>query len=279
MAIISKMDKSNISTVLAILASAASVAAHGHVKNLVINGVYYETYDSTSFPYQENPPIVVGWTIDQLDNGPVYPDSYSEPDIICHRQATPAQGHVEVSAGDVITLQWTGWPDSHYGPILDYLANCYGPCEDVDKTELEFFKIDGIGLIEKGEQGRPGKFADDVLVENGYTWNVKIPENIQAGNYVLRHEIIALHNAIDENGAQNYPQCFNLKITSDGEDSPNGYLGTELYDANDPGILVNVYAGSGDYEVPGPTIIEGGITSVRQEPSSAYSTGKCTTRS
>ncbi|CEI69629.1 hypothetical protein FVEN_g7139 [Fusarium venenatum] len=260
---------------LTLLLPAIIVSAHGHVDEIIVNGVSYQGYGSTDFPYMQDPPVVAGWTIEQADNGFVSPDKYDDPDIICHRDATPAKGHIELAAGEILTLRWSGWPDNHNGPVLNYLANCKGPCESVDKTELEFFKIDGLGLL---EQGTPGRYADSVLKDNGDRWNVRIPENIAPGNYVLRHEIIALHNALDKGGAQNYPQCFNLKITGDGSDSPSGYLGTELYDAEDPGILVNVYSSSVDYEVPGPTICEGGVSSVEQKPSEATTTAKCTTR-
>lgn len=275
MTFLSKMNPFTASLWLTLLVPAVTVSAHGHVNEIIVNGVAYQGYGSTDFPYMENPPVIAGWTISQKDNGFVSPDQYSEPDIICHRDATPAKGHVEVEAGDTLTLRWSGWPENHSGPILNYLANCNGPCESVDKTELEFFKIDGLGLL---EQGTPGKYADSVLQDNGDSWNVRIPENIASGNYVLRHEIIALHNALEQGGAQNYPQCFNLRITGDGSDTPAGYLGTELYDAEDSGILVNIYTSSVDYEVPGPTIVEGGVSSVDQEPSQATTTVKCTTR-
>uniref|UniRef100_A0A0D2XV13 lytic cellulose monooxygenase (C4-dehydrogenating) n=1 Tax=Fusarium oxysporum (strain Fo5176) TaxID=660025 RepID=A0A0D2XV13_FUSOF len=221
---------------LALLLPAITVSAHGHVDEIIINGVSYQGYGSTDFPYMENPPVVAGWILKK--------------------------------------------PRSKFLKFLDLLPNfdsssSRGPCERVDKTELEFFKIDGLGQL---EQGTPGRYADSVLQENGDRWNVRIPENIASGNYVLRHEIIALHNALERGGAQNYPQCFNLRITGDGSDSPSGYLGTELYDVEDPGILVNVYSSSVDYEVPGPTIVEGGVSSVEQSPSRATTTAKCTTR-
>ncbi|KAH6893289.1 glycoside hydrolase [Thelonectria olida] len=268
------MTFTKISTLVAVLASCSSVTAHGHVQNLVINGVWYQGYDSVNFPYQRNPPTVAGWTIEQKDNGFVSPHAYYEPDIICHRDAVPAKGHVEVAAGDTITIQWSEWPDNHHGPILDYLANCHGPCEEVDKTTLEFFKIDALGVVDRG---RPGTYADDILIDNGYAWNVRIPENIAEGNYILRHEIIALHNAIEKFGAQNYPQCFNLKITGEGSDHPEGVNGMSLYDPEDEGLYINIYSNPADYKVPGPPIIEGGVTSVKQEPSSATRTASATT--
>ncbi|KAM0357304.1 hypothetical protein ACHAP4_006110 [Fusarium culmorum] len=252
------INSSKASFWLTLLLPALGISAHGHVDEIIVNGVSYQGYGSTDFPYMQDPPVVAGWTIEQADNGFVSPDKYDDPDIICHRDATPAKGHIELAAGDTLTLRWSGWPENHSGPILNYLANCNGPCERVDKTKLEY--------------------ADKVLQDNGDRWNVRIPKNIAPGNYVLRHEIIALHNALDKGGAQNYPQCFNLKITGDGSDSPSGYLGTELYDAADPGILVNVYSSSVDYEVPGPTICEGGVSSVEQKPSEATTTAKCTTR-
>jgi hypothetical protein len=86
-------------------------------------------------------------------------------------------------------------------------------------------------------------------------WSVTVPESLAPGQYVLRHEIIALHSAGDTNGAQNYPQCFNLEVTGSGTASPEGVLGTALYTPEDAGIKVGIYSPLGDsYEVPGPAV-------------------------
>lgn len=249
---------------LTALTYAVTATAHGHISNVVINGISYPGYDSPSYYGNPNAPNVFGWTISQQDNGFVSPDAFSSPDIICHREAVPARSHVQLAAGDTLTLQWTPWPDSHHGPVLDYLANCNGPCESVDKTTLEFFKIDGVGII---TQGNPGTYADDVLISKNNTWEVRIPATLAAGNYVLRHEIIALHGAGSANGAQAYPQCFNLKVTGSGTLKPPGVRGTALYKATDPGILVNIYTSSVNYIVPGPSLISGVPSSVAQSPS------------
>jgi hypothetical protein len=47
-------------------------------------------------------------------------------------------------------------------------------------------------------------------VENGFSWNVKVPSSLAPGSYVLRHEIIGLHSAGNPNGAQNYPQVSTI---------------------------------------------------------------------
>jgi hypothetical protein len=140
----------------------------------------------------------------------------------------------------------------------DYLANCNGDCTTVDKTTLEFFKIDGVGLVD--DTTIPGSWASDTLIANNNSWTVTIPSDIAPGNYVLRHEIIALHSAGSVDGAQNYPQCVNLEVTGSGTATPAGVLGTALYTETDPGIEINIYQSLSTYIVPGPTLYSGAIS-------------------
>lgn len=80
-----------------------------------------------------------------------------------------------------------------------------------------------------------------------------IPSALKAGNYVFRNEIIALHNGGTANGAQNYPQCYNVKVTGSGSSSlPAGTAGTALYTAKD--LIFNIYDTVSSYTVPGPAL-------------------------
>jgi lytic cellulose monooxygenase (C1-hydroxylating) len=252
----------------AALIFAATAAGHGHVANVVVNGVYYQGYGSDTFPYMSNPPKVAGWTINQPDNGFVSPDSFGASNIICHNDARPGAGHIGVKPGDRVSLQWNTWPESHKGPVIDYLAACNGDCESVDKSSLNFFKIDGPGYIS-------GTWASDVLIKNNNTWLVEIP-SVKPGNYVLRHEIIALHAAGSQNGAQAYPMCINLAISGSGSASPAGVKGTALYKATDAGILFDIYKTPLSYPVPGPTLMAGVPVSVAQSSSRATATATAT---
>ncbi|KAJ5110412.1 Endoglucanase-4, partial [Penicillium argentinense] len=245
-------------------------AGHGHISNIVINGISYEGWDINSYPYMSDPPIVVAWGTPNTANGFITPSNYGTDDIICHLNATNAKGHAVVAAGDKISLQWTTWPDSHHGPVITYLANCGDSCETVDKTTLKFFKIDGVGLVD--DTTVPGTWGDDQLIANNNSWMVEIPPTIAPGNYVMRHELIALHSAGTEDGAQNYPQCFNLQVTGSGSDEPSGVLGTVLYSSTDPGILVNIYASLSTYVVPGPTLYSGAV-SITQSSSAITASG------
>lgn len=205
------------------------------------------------------------------DLGFVLPDQYGGPDIICHRNASPASLSAKVEAGGTVELQWTVWPESHHGPVIDYLANCHGSCSDVDKTSLKFNKIDEAGLINNSTTPyTAGRYASDKLIADGNKWTVTIPSYVAPGNYVLRHEIIALHSAYDPNGAQNYPQCINLEVTGKGTDDLSfGTLGESLYTADEPGILTKIYQDI-DYIIPGPPLYKPGqadSSSTPTEPS------------
>ena len=213
-----------------------------------------ETKDNPSFAYENPPPSVPGWTASNLDNGFVSPSAYGSADIICHKSATPGKAYVSVKAGDSVKIQWTPlWPVGHKGPVLDYLAECPGDCTTVDKTALKFVKIAQGGLIDGSTN--PGTYATDTIVKNNSTWTVAIPAALKPGNYVLRHEIIGLHVAGSSDGAQNYPQCINLKVSGSGTVAISGGVpATAFYKATDPGILFDIYRTVTSYVIPGPAV-------------------------
>jgi hypothetical protein len=248
-----KMSVSKIAGL--VLASASMVAGHGYVSGAVVDGTYYTGFLVNTYNYMSSVPDNIGWAEKATDNGFVDGSSYSSSDIICHKDATPGAISAEVKAGGSVELQWTEWPESHHGPVITYMANCNGDCSSVDKTTLEFFKIDEGGLID--DSSVPGKWASDELIAANNSRTVTIPSAIASGNYVLRHEIIGLHSAGNSNGAQNYPQCLNLKVTGGGSDKPSGTLGTALYKNTDPGILVNIYTSMSSYTIPGPALYTG----------------------
>ncbi|KAE8413630.1 glycoside hydrolase [Aspergillus pseudocaelatus] len=247
------MAMSKIMSLTGLLASASLVAGHGYVSGVVIDGQYYGGYLVDKYSYSDNPPETIGWSTTATDLGFVDGTGYQSPDIICHKEGKPGALSAEVAAGGEIELQWTEWPESHHGPVLNYLAPCGGDCSAVDKASLEFFKIEAQGLIDGSSP--PGHWATDDLISNNNSWTVTIPASVQEGNYVLRHEIIGLHSAGQKDGAQNYPQCINIKVTGGGDATPAGTAGEALYKDTDPGILFDIYSDLSDgYPIPGPEV-------------------------
>ncbi|KAF5964570.1 murein transglycosylase [Fusarium bulbicola] len=237
--------------VAATLAGAfASVAlAHGTVTGIKVDGTYQAGYDLSSYYKAQQGgeiPTIAAWSAENLDNGFVPPSDYGTSDIACHKKAAPGKTSMSVKAGGTVEFQWSAWPESHIGPVLTYVAKCSGKCTSADPATLKWVKIDAAGL--------DGTWAAADLIKNNNTWTTTVPETLAAGSYVFRHEIIALHGAGSKDGAQNYPQCFNIDITGSGTDNPEGTLTTELYTDSEPGILFDPYKGSTTYEIPGPAL-------------------------
>lgn len=276
-------------TLLLAATSLHKAAAHSHIDYVLVNGISYPGF----IPQlgSQNPADVVGWSTTATDDGFVPPSNYTTPDIICHRNGAPPRAHVPVAPGDRIHFQWNGWPESHDGPVQTYLAPCYGApaatnttnttssssssssadgCASVDKNSLSFVKIDDSAPVFFNETGGPpGFWATEVLIASNNSWLVEVPAGLAPGPYVLRHEIIALHYANRTNGAQNYPQCFNIWVTAAGavnatskkgptglvrEEGWEGVLATDMYHANDSGILIDIYQNLTTYKIPGPTL-------------------------
>jgi len=237
-------------TALSAALFAVAANAHGHVKSIISGGTTYVG----GLPHGA-PADAVGWAAGNQDNGFVEPNSFGSADIICHKGATPPSNSVSVAAGSTITLQWDTWPESHKGPVIEYIASCGGDCSSVNKASLSWVKISEAGLL---SGSAPGNWAADELISNGFEWDVTIPANLAPGGYVLRHEIIALHSGGNPNGAQAYPQCINLEVTGSGSATPSGGVaGTSLYTATDPGILFNLYTPFDSYPIPGPSVWSG----------------------
>ncbi|KAF2640546.1 hypothetical protein P280DRAFT_469301 [Massarina eburnea CBS 473.64] len=231
-------------------ALATSVSAHGLLSKITVDGTEYEAYNP-SFQYQDPAPEVIEWSCPECqDNGYVDPTMYTDvTKIACHKDATAGAKVASVKAGGSIDIQWTTWPESHKGPVLDYLAKV----DDATATEsgdLQFFKIDQKGYTDS-------TWASDELLSNNLTWTVTVPSDIASGQYVLRHEIIALHSAGQEDGAQNYPKCINIEVTDGGSTSPSGETADKFYTPSDAGLLVNIYSGDlSGYEIPGPALYD-----------------------
>ncbi|KAI1262406.1 glycosyl hydrolase family 61-domain-containing protein [Xylariaceae sp. FL1019] len=240
--------------VVALSSLSATALAHGYIPGFVSDGVWNQGFLLDYYYEIQNgitPPDIAAWYAEDLDSGFVAPDAYGTADINCHINSDPGALTESVTAGGTVEFQWTVWPHN-IGPVLTYVAACDGDCSAVDKTELLWVKIDESGIDYDTQT-----WASQVLIDQNSTWTTTVPSTLKAGNYVFRHEIIALHGASSVNGAQNYPFCFNIAIVGSGTDEPVGTLGTELYREDDPGIYFNPYTTITDYAMPGPTLYTG----------------------
>ncbi|KAF2024304.1 hypothetical protein EK21DRAFT_104756 [Setomelanomma holmii] len=265
----------------------ASVSGHTSVEQFEAGGKTYEGFRQASKqdPGNQSP---AWWTNQGWGYQPVYGDKLAHPDIIAHIDASPSPYTAPVSAGSKVTFHWhhdgtcgggeDGWDCSHHGWTATYLAPCNGDCKDVDKTQLSFFKIHQSALVdyrsgrysEGSTQEQTGFWGTDaIFYNNNNAQSVTIPKEIPSGNYVLRTEVMSIHNNGAVANRQFWPQAFNIKVTG-GDDSasvPAGKKGTELYKASDALLQWDLYwhdAGKTFPDAPGPALASVASTVTRR---------------
>ena len=70
----------------------------------------------------------------------------------------------------------------------------------------------------------------------------------------MRHELTSLHSAWAYPGAQFYPSCFQVAVTGSGSATgpAQKVAFPGAYSATTPGVVFDIYQGTGDYTIPGP---------------------------
>lgn len=250
------------STLLLAIAFASQAFSHGIIGEFITDGTRNNGFPTDAiYRIQNGNPVpdIAAWSTEAVDRGYIEPNNVGTLDIVCHKNAAPGVLTAEVTAGGTVGFVWPDWPHD-VSSVLTYIASCGGDCASADKSILTWVKID--------EAGYDGTWAGRKLMDNNFTWTTTVPSTIAPGNYVFRNEIINLHDGETKNGAQLYPQCMNIRIIGSGTDTPAGVLGTELYKADDTGILFDAYAKDINYTPPGPPLYTPGNPSTPVQSSS-----------
>ncbi|PPR03690.1 hypothetical protein CVT24_007411 [Panaeolus cyanescens] len=233
---------------LALLSAASTVSAHGILAKVSVDGKTYNVKNKDT---------------------PIRPVANQNPNygaenraLTCGPSSRPGNTVADVTPGSVMSFDWEGsnggnWPHNT-GPMLTYMANCGDKsCNDVNPATLQWYKI--------GQEGRDdrGRWAQANLM-SGATAKATIPQGLAPGNYIVRHEIIALHLATSRRGAEFYPGCVAVRVVGNGNGRLSGdtarFPGT--YTDDDKGIFIpSLYNIRQKYPFPGPaiaTVVNGG---------------------
>jgi cellulase len=227
---------------LAAASMISTVAGHTTVFNILVNDVDQGLGNSAS-GYIRSPP----------NNNPI--TDVTSKDMTCNVNGGKAAAKfIEVAGGDKITFEWHHndksaaddiIAESHKGPILTYIA----PAKSNGEGNV------WLKLAEEGLSN--GKWAVDNLIANRGKHSITLPD-LAAGEYLLRPEIIALHEGNRNAGAQFYMECVQVKVTSSGSATlPAGVAIPGAYKANDAGVLFDIYSGATSYTIPGPAVWDG----------------------
>ncbi|PPQ81363.1 hypothetical protein CVT24_001141 [Panaeolus cyanescens] len=239
-------------SLLSLLSAVASVSAHGFLAGFQVNNG-----DVLKAPSPNN--------ADSPNNSPIRsvssPDpNYltSNPAITCGPNSKAGTTVANVNPGDTMSFDWEGadgsnWPHNT-GPMITYMASCGDQdCNSISNpADLKWFKIDQVG-----RKPNSADWAQADLMKGGVA-TVSVPSDLAPGNYMVRHEIIALHLATTIDMAEFYPGCVALKVGGSQTGTPKSsdlvsFPGA--YKDSDPGIFdPDVFNSRVQYIFPGPEV-------------------------
>ncbi|KAI0789130.1 glycoside hydrolase [Abortiporus biennis] len=239
-------------TFISLAAAVTQVVAHGGVLSYDIGGTTYQGFKAYNTP--------TGQTSIQREWDTYNPlTDPTDPALPCNTNgASLGSGQLSatVAAGSKVTAYWNQWPHT-IGPVMVYMASCGGSCTSADTSSLNWFKIDEAGLISGTVV--TGTWGQGELVANNNSWTSTIPASLAPGEYMLRHELLAIHTS---NQPQFYPECAQLTLTGSGSATPSGSYLVKFpgaYSASDPGVTIDIYSHPDwtNYTIPGPAVWSG----------------------
>jgi len=161
--------------------------------------------------------------------------------------------------------------DSHKGPCLVYMAK-----SDTGRGTV-WFKI-----AEEGYNTATKEWCATRLRNTQGKWEFTLPTDISPGNYLLRMELIALHDGTQMYGSQPYVSCAELTVTGSGTVNPGSDFLVSFpgaYSHTDAGILYNVYQNPQPaYPIPGPKVYKSGAAPTNQQTSAQQTSNQQTSQ-
>ncbi|KAG8820677.1 hypothetical protein FRC19_008677 [Serendipita sp. 401] len=228
---------SKVKTLLLPLGLATSVLGHGQVRYFITSTTTYPAADAYAASPDPSSPIR------KLDTyGPAAP--FTGTAITCGSGGNNAAAVVApVAAGSVVTFDWGSWTSS---PVMTYIAACPSGCASFKgESGNVWVKIQQEGYV----ASRTPPWAEQLIEQGGQSghgkWSITIPSTLPNGEYILRHEILALSGYSVREEKVNLWRCRNcvqIKITGGGSVAlPSGVAFPGAYQPNDPGILIQLW--------------------------------------
>ncbi|KAL8742267.1 MAG: hypothetical protein Q9190_005219 [Brigantiaea leucoxantha] len=153
----------------------------------------------------------------------------------------------QANAGSKITFNWRTWPDgsqpgaidkSHMGPCSVYMKKVDDATANNNAAGAGWFKI-----FEQDYDNSTEQWCTTKLLNNNGLLSVNLPTDIEGGYYLLRPELLALHQA-DKTPAdpQFYTGCAQIFLQSTGTSVPKDTVSIPGYvSMQDPAMTFDIW--------------------------------------
>lgn len=151
------------------------------------------------------------------------------------------------NAGSKITFEYHFWPDGSVPGAIDISHK--GPCAVYMKKVDNAMTDSGVGdgwfkIYEEDYDSSTSKWCTEKLIQNNGHLSVNIPKDLAGGYYLIRPELLALHQA-DKTPAdpQFYVGCAQIFLTSTGSATPKNTVSIPGYvDMSKPAMTYHIWA-------------------------------------
>ncbi|KAJ7198568.1 glycosyl hydrolase family 61-domain-containing protein [Mycena pura] len=289
----------SIPLVTAVLVTVSLVAGHGQVNRITSGSA--SNAGPNQYWAGDSANSKTATRVMYKASGPAYVlfDGFADnSQMSCEGSAkSPAPKTFTVAAGNEIDVYWEGATSelkgksgtgslAAYNPwvhamgfVFDYISSCHGDCTTFDATNAGWTKIAHAGIDtgqtisnalretmkNKPEEyfptSGPGLWAMAKLVQNGSKWTIRVPKTLKSGQYIIRHELAAVHNpktSDPSSGPQLYIACIQVDVTNGGDTSlPTGTQAKDLYRPDGAFANIDVTSLTASFfnvAIPGPAI-------------------------
>ncbi|KAH7324723.1 glycoside hydrolase [Stachybotrys elegans] len=254
------------SSLLVALAAVAPAFAHYNFESLIVNGQSTGPYEYVRRVKNSNSPV----------------ENASSPNMICNVGGNDADSRAATKTYTVAPGAQIGFNVNanlgHPGPLYVYMSKAPSGVSASDYLgDGEWFKVYALTTdrIDPNTGLSWASFPNSQGITN---FSFTLPQNLPAGDYLVRPEHIGLHGAGTFGGAQFYMGCAQIRVTGNGNGTPSPTVRIPgFYTGREAGILINIYwPPPQSYGSPGPAVWPGQCEDHTPNPAGRTSDGDCT---
>jgi len=252
------INKMKYTTRVALLALSVSetVLAHTGLTNFYVNGK--NQGDAICVRMNRGPGDHWNFPLEDLNSA----------DMACGTSGTQGVNRVcPVPDGATITFEFRMLADKPgQNPVID--VSHKGPCavyaKKVDSAISDPATGDGwFKIWHEGYDSSSKKWCTEKLNAANGLMTINLPKGLLGGNYLIRPELLALHNA---GKPQYFVSCAQVFVQSSGNLGPASTVAIPGYvDKSDPSDSYDIYKQTNPYPIPGPGLAKLQTSSARRQ--------------